>query len=123
MSSFSDSGMTIDLLFVESLALKVLEEKTRRETRSAIHFYLMVLRPTLGKLEVKGYTRDRHTLAVKEYAETERSINGEPGSDAVLVAADSLEALRMAYPNYFLDTQYFILAVEEMIRQISKRGG
>jgi hypothetical protein len=32
--------------------------------------------------------------------------------DVVLVSVDSLEALKKAYPNYFLDTHRFIQAVK-----------
>lgn len=38
----------------------------------------------------------------------ERQIAGEPGSQTVLVAAESVEALLKAYPNYFLDTTIFL---------------
>ena len=38
-----------------------------------------------------------------------------PGSEAVLVSVESVDALRRAYPNYFLDTKVFLAAVETAI--------
>jgi len=46
-------------------------------------------------------------VATDRYAEVERRVETE-GGDAVLVRATSLDALRAAYPNYFLDTEQFL---------------
>jgi len=45
----------------------------------------------------------------------ERSANAEQ-RDAVLVSVDSLQALRKAYPNYFLDTHKFLAFVRKTIQ-------
>jgi hypothetical protein len=37
--------------------------------------------------------------------------------EAVLVAADPIEALKKAYPNYFLDTREFIVQIQRVIQQ------
>jgi hypothetical protein len=37
-------------------------------------------------------------------------------SDAVLVSVDSIDALRRAYPNYFLDTELFIDALNRALK-------
>ncbi|WP_310672785.1 hypothetical protein, partial [Burkholderia multivorans] len=39
----------------------------------------------------------------------------KPGVDAVLVMADSVHALRIAYPNYFGDTTLFIAELQEIL--------
>jgi hypothetical protein len=38
-----------------------------------------------------------------------------PGAQAVLVAVESLSALKKSYPNYFLDTQVFTMALGKVI--------
>jgi len=35
--------------------------------------------------------------------------------DAVLVSVESLELLRRAYPNYFLDTRAFLNALKQAV--------
>jgi hypothetical protein len=50
------------------------------------------------------------------YLELERRSMNEFGEDAVLVSVDSIEGLRRAYPNYFLDTAVFIGVVEDALR-------
>lgn len=39
----------------------------------------------------------------------------DPAGDAVPVSADTLKAVRRAYPNYFLDTRIFGQAVNRAI--------
>jgi hypothetical protein len=45
--------------------------------------------------------------------EVEKRIKEVPGSDAVLVSVDSMESLRPAYPNYFLDTGVFLRTMDK----------
>jgi hypothetical protein len=54
-------------------------------------------------------------IANEQYGAIERATADDPGKDVVLVTAASLDALRRAYPNYFLDTTAFLEAVEEAI--------
>jgi hypothetical protein len=39
-----------------------------------------------------------------------------PGAEVVLVRSESIEALRRAYPNYFLDTELFLQRLDEIMR-------
>jgi hypothetical protein len=51
-----------------------------------------------------------------DYAEIEKRTNdGEP-IEAVLVSAGPVDALRKAYPNYFLDTQAFVAQIYRVIK-------
>lgn len=72
------------------------------------HYYLLVLRPLETKLAIHPYTRSELSQATEEYLAQEKLIQDEPASQAVLVAADSLSALKRLYPNYFLDTTVFL---------------
>ena len=53
--------------------------------------------------------------AQRAYEEAEARNADRQNVDAVLVAAESMEALRRAYPNYFADTTTFRSIVEEAI--------
>lgn len=80
---------------------------TEKEVRGDAHYFLMALRPQA--LNIRSYRRNELDVATQEYLRVEREIEGVPGAQAVLVAAESLKALRRAYPNYYLDTQRFLL--------------
>jgi hypothetical protein len=80
------------------------------------HYFLLELDTTAKTTIVKGYRYGELQKASDEYLAIERSIEKRPGINAVLVSVESLEALRRAYPNYFLDSDVFIQAVKEAIR-------
>jgi hypothetical protein len=75
-------------------------------------FFLLELRPTVGRTVVTRYTRAELDRATAAYLDAERAAGTEPGSQAVLVSVESLAALKRAYPNYFLDTRRFIYALK-----------
>ena len=51
------------------------------------------------------------------YLAREQETQGDMNSEVVLVATDSLAALRKAYPNYFLDINSFRKFVIETVQQ------
>ncbi len=80
---------------------------------SDAHYYLLELDVTSRRVLIKGYKQNELLKASDEYLSLERRIVGS-NTDAVLVSADSLEKLRLAYPNYYLDTDLFLEAVKEV---------
>lgn len=93
-------------------ALRTVEEPTSRDTR----YYLLILQPANEVLEIRGYKAVELPTATAEYLETERQLRATSGGQAVLVAAESLDALRRSYPNYFLDTQVFLHHLREFLQ-------
>lgn len=73
------------------------------------NYYLLELDASAMKINVIGYRRNELERATKEYLEAEKHLSGN--SDAVLVSVESMASLKRAYPNYFLDTQRFVEAV------------
>ncbi len=73
------------------------------------NYYLLELDPTAMKINVLGYRRTELERATRDYLDAEKSLTGS--SDAVLVSVESMASLRRAYPNYFLDTNRFVEAV------------
>lgn len=92
------------------LALKSTEMPEARGAR----YFLMELRPTQGSIKVTAYTSRHLSLATQRYLEVERALVGR-GAEAVLVSVDSLSVLRRAYPNYFLDSNKFLAALDVAI--------
>jgi hypothetical protein len=78
-------------------------------------YYLLHLDAVKKQVTVSGFRSDQLELASQRYLEVERAI--AEGSEAVLVSVDSLQSLRTAYPNYFLDTKLFVEALKEVIAE------
>lgn len=92
-------------------ALRIVDQGSVRDA----NYYLLELRPGAGTITVTEYAKSQLEIATSDYLKTERGLTGEPGAEAVLVSVDSIEALKRAYPNYFLDSGVFLKAVEEAI--------
>jgi len=71
-------------------------------------YFLIVLDPDLKEVSISTYAKSRLEDAARDYAMTEKEIEDGAASQAVLVAATSIEQLWRAYPNYFLDTRDFL---------------
>lgn len=91
--------------------LKIAEETEK----TGAHYFLLLLLPMEGKLTVYSYRKNELSQATSHYLEIEKSQANNPGAQSVLVAADSLSALRRSYPNYFLDTQVFMSSLRKVI--------
>jgi ppGpp synthetase/RelA/SpoT-type nucleotidyltranferase len=82
-------------------------------------YFLLDMRP--GKSETKITTFQTANIgdAVRRYAEVERDIASEqasdPGANAVLVSVQSIQNLREAYPNYYLDASAFLELYRRLI--------
>ena len=80
-------------------------------------FHLVVLNSIDKSVLIRPYPITRLEQANADYAIVEKQAqSGEP-VEAVLVSAGSIEALKKAYPNYFLDTHEFILQIERVIEE------
>lgn len=80
------------------------------------YYFLLRVDPSAKEVNVRGYPRGDFQRAVSDYLDTETRIRGRAGAEAVLVSVGSVAALRRAYPNYFLDTQAFIQALQTALR-------
>ncbi len=78
-------------------------------------YHLIVLNPVARTVSVQSYGKRRLVEANEAYAKAELSAS-TIGEDiqTVLVATDTVESLRRAYPNYFLDTRQFIAALNRI---------
>jgi hypothetical protein len=73
--------------------------------------FLLELDPVAKTIRVTAFQRAQLLEADARYAEAERRLDREKGMQAVLVSAESVDSLRRAYPNYFLDTRAFLDAL------------
>jgi ppGpp synthetase/RelA/SpoT-type nucleotidyltranferase len=91
-------------------ALQVIEERP-----SHTGAFLLALNLVERKLNVQGFNSKELWDGYALYAELEHRFRDDPGRQVVMVAVDSIEALKSAYPNYFLDTTAFTDALYEVI--------
>lgn len=79
------------------------------------HYYLLEVNHAQRMLNVSGFKREESDKATAKYLEVEKKIKGQLNTDAVLVSVDSMNSLRQAYPNYFLDTGVFLNSLQSVI--------
>lgn len=78
-------------------------------------YHLVILDSSNRTVQIRPYAISKLDQANIDYSEIEkRTKNGEP-IEAVLVSAGPVDALRKAYPNYFLDTQAFVAQITKVI--------
>ena len=82
------------------------------------HYYLMELDPASRKISIRAYTQTQLDTASADYMILERRVVNT-NRDVVLVSADSLEALKLAFPNYYLDSGKFL----EYLRNLINKDG
>jgi len=83
-------------------------------------YHLVILDPNTMSVNIRSYSQMNLETANKEYGEAEKRITeGEP-IQAVLVSAGSIENLRKAYPNYFLDTHEFVAQLDKIERMLTR---
>lgn len=77
------------------------------------HYYLLELDPDMRRVSIKAYTQTQLQTATTDYITLEKRIRFD-NRDAVLVSADSIEALKLAFPNYYLDTELFLQELKKI---------
>lgn len=78
--------------------------------------YLVVFDIEKWAVSARGFKQEELEAATDQYLSIERSISGGANMQVVLVGVESLEALRKAYPSYYVDTSAFIRALNRAIR-------
>lgn len=74
-------------------------------------FHLVILDASQKSVVVESFGAERLQEAQDAYAKAEKESAESANKQVVLVRAGSIEALRKAYPNYFLDTKSFLQAL------------
>ena len=71
-------------------------------------FYLLRLNTRKKIISIQFVPSELLLEAYEDYRRIEQEIAEDPTRDVVLVSADSLKDLKLAYPNYFADTRLFL---------------
>jgi ppGpp synthetase/RelA/SpoT-type nucleotidyltranferase len=80
--------------------------------------YIILLDAETKTTEVVGYTRGELPKTEAEILRLEKQIARKPSQQVVWVKADSIDALRIGYPNFYLDTEAFVEAMKLAIQDL-----
>ena len=83
-------------------------------------YHLIVLNSVDRSVSITAYAQSKLEQANIDYTEIEKRSKAGESVEAVLVSAGPVEALKKAYPNFFLDTHGFILEIERVIALANK---
>jgi hypothetical protein len=88
---------------------------TSGKKRAAYYLVELQLTGDDSNVKITSFARDKLEEANKQYSLAERDANSS-GAQVVLVSAGSIESLKRAYPNYFLDTHEFLIQLEKIAK-------
>ncbi|MGA7218278.1 MAG: hypothetical protein WBX38_08195 [Candidatus Sulfotelmatobacter sp.] len=74
---------------------------------------MLTLDAAARNLRVQQFKKEEAVQSQTEYDKAEKEADKNPNLQVVLVSTEDLEALRKAYPSYYVDTKDFIQAVEQ----------
>jgi Region found in RelA / SpoT proteins len=100
------------------LSIKEISKHAGKNTAA----FLLYLDPAKRTIRFNSYALEQLPKASADYLEWEKEIEVSPiaGAQAVLVSVSSLQSLRRAYPNYYLDTTVFVEALRYAIRPMKR---
>lgn len=94
--------------------LKVYNVAARYISNNKGYYYVLTLKFLEGMISIAPFKKNQIHEATEMYNNYE---NAEPGNNVVLVSADSIHALKKAYPNYFMDTKEFVDTLEQLLKK------
>jgi len=108
-----------NLKVIDSLqAFNVVADRIKGKPGS---YHLLLLDLDIKTVSFNSYGQKDFEAANKEYSAQEQNIkNNNRNAQVVLVSTSSVDALKKAYPNYFLDTVEFIKELKKIIKRSDK---
>lgn len=102
-----------DMLLRYSSAVKAIPTGT---TRGAYYLVELELAGVNRNVKITSFSRDKLEEANIKYTEVEQRASSENSVQVVLVSAGSIDSLKRAYPNYFLDTHEFLAQLTKITK-------
>lgn len=87
------------------------------------NFHLIILDAVERTVTISSFGKRRLDEANAAYAEAEKVAFEHPDMQTVLVTTGSIDSLRKAYPNYFLDTKQFLAALSRIQKLAARDSG
>lgn len=105
----------LDTMSGLSIAANVIAQNTGQGKK---FYHLIILDSQNKKVTIKPYDRDGFEQAVIDYSRFEAKAAEGNKIEPVLVFAGSIDKLRRAYPNFFLDIRDFVEKVDKITSDV-----
>ena len=106
----------VDMLTGYSSALKAIPSG---KAKSAYYLVELELAGENRRVNITPFALDRLEEASAMYTQIEQQVAQGKASQVVLVSAGSIDSLKKAYPNYFLDTHEFLQQLSKISRAVA----
>lgn len=83
-------------------------------------YHLIILDLDKKMANIKSFEAKHVHIANEKYSEMEEEVRKGKNIQVVLVASESVSALKKAYPSYFLDSQYFFKNLDAVRKKLLK---
>ncbi|MEQ8258839.1 MAG: RelA/SpoT domain-containing protein [Alcanivorax sp.] len=83
-------------------------------------YHIVILRPHEKTVEIESFGKKKLPQANARYSDYESKIEAGDDIQVVLVATGSIDSLRQAYPNYFLDTHEFVNVIRRLEKKVAE---
>ena len=113
--SYTERLNVISRLSIYGEALRAIEH---RPIPRNVRYFLLDLDVAAETITITGFRASELDQAATAYLDIEQQDEVGISRDAVLVSAESVDSLKRAYPNYFLDTSRFRREVQRALRSI-----
>ena len=84
------------------------------------HYHLVILNLEKKYATIHSYSPKDVSQANVEYSDIEKRVHQGENLQVVLVASESISALKQAYPSYFLDAKLFAKQIESVKKRLNK---
>ena len=112
IKQLSEELDAVDRIAGWSQAVRIIQD---HKDELKAHFLLIVLDLKEHTVAVRGYSKARLADASEEYARLEKQNELDATKNIVMVSIGSINSLKNAYPNYFLDTHDFLSKLKAII--------
>lgn len=103
-------------------AMQFFETTIKKKKPKRVKFFLLELDILGEKLNMTPYTKEEEAKAINDYSALEKRHSGGKDYDVVLVGVDTIDDLRKAYPNYFVDTREFLIYLNKIIDKVQDKS-
>lgn len=96
--------------------LSILKPSLNLKNSRDVFFVLRLSAEKNNEFSIKVIPFEDEEQASLHYDTLEKKTRNDSVTSVVLVRSKNLKELKKAYPNYFLDTQYFVKIIEDLIK-------
>jgi len=110
-------------VYAQLRGFSIATDAITREEKTTGNYHLIILEPEKKRVRIKTYGLNRLDDANRDYSKEELRIGAGENIQVVLVSANSIKALKKAYPNFFLNTNSFlgyISYIKQQVKQLER---